>query len=117
MQSNNLLLVPFRKSVPISLSNTIRKYIGIKYDQHEIAFKDDLQSIDNLRKDAINVQEPHISGVFKLQKYAAQLGLSPLRRNRNQSLARANNLHSLLEFKVPDGCKHPREKVSWICPV
>ena len=37
-------------------------------------FADDLQVIDRLRQDAVNVQEPHISGVKRLQAYAAQLG-------------------------------------------
>ena len=101
MQSNNLLLVPFRKSVPIALSDPIRKYIGVKYDQHETTFKDDLQSIDNLRKDAINVQEPHISGVIKLQKYAAQLGPSPLQSNSGQSLAVLTICTVFLSSKFP----------------
>lgn len=36
-------------------------------------FADDLQAIDRLRTDAINVHEPHASGVKRLQAYAAQL--------------------------------------------
>jgi programmed cell death 6-interacting protein len=36
-------------------------------------FTEDLAAIDQLRADAINVQEPHQSGVRKLAKYAAQL--------------------------------------------
>ena len=36
-------------------------------------FKNDLQVIDSLRKDAVNVREAHTSGVPKLQAYAAQL--------------------------------------------
>lgn len=36
-------------------------------------FADDLLIIDRLRADAINVQEPHTSGITKLVTYAAQL--------------------------------------------
>ena len=36
-------------------------------------FRQDLDVVDALRKDAVNVQEPHTSGVKKLQAYAAQL--------------------------------------------
>lgn len=36
-------------------------------------FKQDLEVIDTLRRDAINVREPHLSGVRKLQAYAGQL--------------------------------------------
>ena len=36
-------------------------------------FAADLAAIDKLRTDAINVQEPHESGVRKLCEYAAQL--------------------------------------------
>jgi programmed cell death 6-interacting protein len=36
-------------------------------------FKQDLEVIDSLRRDAVNVREPHASGVKKLQTYAGQL--------------------------------------------
>jgi hypothetical protein len=36
-------------------------------------FRQDLEVIDNLRRDAINVREPHISGIKRLQTYAGQL--------------------------------------------
>jgi programmed cell death 6-interacting protein len=36
-------------------------------------FKNDLEVIDDLRRDAVNVREPHASGITKLTKYAAQL--------------------------------------------
>lgn len=36
-------------------------------------FKHDLEVIDTLRRDAVNVREPHPSGIKKLQAYAAQL--------------------------------------------
>lgn len=36
-------------------------------------FRKDLDVIDALRRDAVNVQEPHQSGIKKLQAYAAQL--------------------------------------------
>ncbi|KAF4119570.1 programmed cell death 6-interacting protein [Geosmithia morbida] len=36
-------------------------------------FKRDLEIIDDLRRDAVNVREPHTSGIAKLMKYAAQL--------------------------------------------
>jgi hypothetical protein len=36
-------------------------------------FRNDLDAIDVLRREAVNVREPHASGVRKLQAYAAQL--------------------------------------------
>ena len=36
-------------------------------------FVDDLRIIDQLRQEAITVQEPHTSGIKRLQAYAAQL--------------------------------------------
>lgn len=68
-----MLFIPFRRSTHISLSTTIRQYINAKYDQHPDMFRQDLEAIDNLRKDAVNVREPHQSGIAKLQAYAAQL--------------------------------------------
>jgi programmed cell death 6-interacting protein len=36
-------------------------------------FKHDLEIIDALRRDAINIREPHPAGAAKLLAYAAQL--------------------------------------------
>ena len=36
-------------------------------------FAEDLQLVDQMRTDAINVNEPHISGIKRLTEYAAQL--------------------------------------------
>ncbi|KAI0547402.1 BRO1-like domain-containing protein [Xylaria curta] len=76
MQSNNgngILAVPFRKGTQLSLSSAIKQYISTKYDQHPDMFRQDLDVIDALRRDAVNVREPHPSGVKKLQAYGAQL--------------------------------------------
>lgn len=73
MQSGNILQIPFHRSAPISLAESIKSYISTKYDQHPSTFARDLEIIDQLRKDAINALEPHASGVRKLQSYAAQL--------------------------------------------
>ncbi|MBE7180712.1 MAG: hypothetical protein INR71_05815, partial [Terriglobus roseus] len=43
------------------------------YDQSPATFADDLRAIDQLREEAINVREPHVSGVAKLHRYIAQL--------------------------------------------
>ncbi|KAI1418033.1 BRO1-domain-containing protein [Hypoxylon sp. FL1857] len=72
MQSN-ILAVPFRKGTQLSLSLAIRQYISTKYDQHPDMFRQDLEVIDALRRDAVNVREPHPSGVARLQAYAGQL--------------------------------------------
>ncbi|KAI0593306.1 BRO1-like domain-containing protein [Biscogniauxia sp. FL1348] len=72
MQSN-ILAVSFRKGTQLSLSSAIRQYISTKYDQHPDMFRQDLEVIDALRRDAVNLREPHPSGVKKLQAYAAQL--------------------------------------------
>ncbi len=36
-------------------------------------FKKDLEAIDDMRRNAINTLEPHVSGISKLTLYAAQL--------------------------------------------
>ncbi|EGC42025.1 conserved hypothetical protein [Histoplasma capsulatum var. duboisii H88] len=71
--ASNILLIPLRRSHPISLSTAMKQYISNKYDQRPEIFAEDLLIIDRLRMDAINVQEPHISGISRLVTYAAQL--------------------------------------------
>ncbi|KAG6059945.1 hypothetical protein E4U32_003745 [Claviceps aff. humidiphila group G2b] len=71
--TGSVLSLPFRRSSHFSLASTIRQYINSKHDQHPDMFNQDLDTIDALRQDAINVREPHLSGVEKLEAYAAQL--------------------------------------------
>ncbi|CAK7563655.1 MAG: pH-response regulator protein palA/rim20 [Sporothrix epigloea] len=71
-QSNQLPL-PFRKSTHLSLATVIRRYVTEKYGQHPDTFREDLDVIDTLRRDAVNVREAHPSGIKKLQAYAGQL--------------------------------------------
>ncbi|CAK7262832.1 pH-response regulator protein palA/rim20 [Sporothrix epigloea] len=71
-QSNQLVL-PFRKSTHITLATVIRRYVTEKYGQHPDTFRQDLDVIDALRRDAVNVREAHASGIKKLQAYAGQL--------------------------------------------
>lgn len=73
LHSSNILQLPFRRSHPVSLSGAITQYISSKYDQRPDMFADDLMIIDRLRTEAINVQEPHVSGISRLVTYAAQL--------------------------------------------
>nr|CDP29190.1 Putative pH-response regulator protein [Podospora anserina S mat+] len=73
MTTNSILSLPFRKSVQLSLSSSLRQYISKKYDQHPDMFRHDLEVIDSLRRDAVNTREPHSTGIRKLQTYAAQL--------------------------------------------
>jgi hypothetical protein len=69
----NILFLPFRRTHSVSLSDAIKQYISSKYDQHPDMFKQDLEVIDNLRRDAVNVKEPHVSGLRKIAAYAGQL--------------------------------------------
>ena len=71
--SRNILQFPFRRSHTVSLSDAITQYISSKYDQRPDMFADDLLIIDRLRDEAINVLEPHVSGISRLVTYAAQL--------------------------------------------
>ncbi|KAJ5934716.1 hypothetical protein N7466_004263 [Penicillium verhagenii] len=71
--ASNILQLPFRRSHSVSLSDAITQYISSKYDQRPDMFADDLLIIDRLRTEAINVQEPHVSGISRLVTYAAQL--------------------------------------------
>ncbi|KAJ5570429.1 uncharacterized protein N7459_009859 [Penicillium hispanicum] len=73
MASSNILQLPFRRSHTVSLSDAITQYISSKYDQRPDMFADDLMIIDRLRSEAVNVQEPHVSGISRLVTYAAQL--------------------------------------------
>jgi hypothetical protein len=69
----NVLFLPFRRTHSVSLSDAIKQYISSKYDQHPDMFRQDLEVIDNLRRDAVNVKEPHVSGLKKIAAYAGQL--------------------------------------------
>ncbi|CZT44935.1 probable pH-response regulator palA protein [Rhynchosporium secalis] len=71
--ASNILSLPFRKTNSVSLSEAIKQYISSKYDQHPDMFKEDLEVIDALRRDAVFVREPHISGIKKISAYAGQL--------------------------------------------
>jgi programmed cell death 6-interacting protein len=73
MDTSNILQLPFRRSHSVSLSDAITQYISSKYDQRPDMFAEDLMIIDRLRSEAVNVQEPHFSGVSRLITYAAQL--------------------------------------------
>ncbi|CRG85458.1 pH-response regulator protein palA/RIM20 [Talaromyces islandicus] len=73
MTSSNILQLPFRRTHAVSLSDAITQYISSKYDQRPDMFADDLLILDRLRTEAVNVQEPHVSGVSRLVTYAAQL--------------------------------------------
>ncbi|TVY83955.1 pH-response regulator protein, partial [Lachnellula suecica] len=71
--SSNILFLPFRKTNSLALSAAIKQYISSKYDQHPDMFKQDLEVIDALRRDAVNVREPHTSGIKKISAYSGQL--------------------------------------------
>ena len=71
--NRNILQLPFRRSHTVSLSDAITQYISSKYDQRPDMFAEDLMIIDRLRSEAVNVQEPHFSGISRLITYAAQL--------------------------------------------
>src|SRR5437764_9860759 len=70
---SNILFLPFRKTNTLALSAAIKQYISSKYDQHPDMFRQDLEVIDALRRDATNVREPHTSGIKKIAAYAGQL--------------------------------------------
>jgi len=70
---SNILFLPFRKTNSLALSAAIKQHISSKYDQHPDMFKQDLEVIDGLRRDAVNVREPHTSGIRKIAAYAGQL--------------------------------------------
>ncbi|KJR81226.1 programmed cell death 6-interacting protein [Sporothrix schenckii 1099-18] len=69
----NQLSLPFRKSTHLSLATAIGQYVADKYGQHPDTFREDMDVIDTLRRDAVNVREAHPSGIKKLQAYAGQL--------------------------------------------
>lgn len=68
-------------------------------------FADDLMIIDQLRSEAVNVQEPHVSGISRLVTYAAQLkwlgGKFPIDvRNSSSFLLSLSSRGFLLLFKA-----------------
>jgi len=65
--------LPFRRTHNVSFGDAIKRYISTKYDQHPDMFTHDLETIDRLRHAAVNSLEPHVSGISKIQAYAAQL--------------------------------------------
>src|SRR5688572_28342830 len=65
--------ISFRKATSLKLSDAVKQYISTKYDQHPDMFSSDLAAIDQLRADAVNVQEVHVSGIHKLARYAGHL--------------------------------------------
>ncbi|KAH8685473.1 putative pH signal transduction protein pala [Tricladium varicosporioides] len=71
--ASNILFLPFRKTNSLALSTAIKQYISSKYEQHPDMFKQDLEVIDALRRDAVHVREPHTSGIKKITAYAGQL--------------------------------------------
>ena len=71
--AGNVLCLPFRKTHSLAISDAIKQYISSKYEQHPDMFKQDLEVIDNLRRDAVYVRGPHTSGLKKIAAYAAQL--------------------------------------------
>ncbi|KAI9852873.1 MAG: pH-response regulator protein palA/rim20 [Thelocarpon superellum] len=71
--SGNILDLPFRRTHSVSLADAIKQYISTKYDQHPDMFAHDLETIDHLRAEAINVREPHVSGIRKITRYTAQV--------------------------------------------
>ena len=70
---SNILFLPFRRTNSLALSAAIKQYISSKYDQHPDMFKQDLEVVDALRRDAVNVTEAHTSGIKRVTAYAAQL--------------------------------------------
>lgn len=73
MQTSNLLSLPFRRATHVDLSQAITSHVQSRFNQHISGFESDLRAIETLRKDSINANEVHYSGVVKLQRYAAQL--------------------------------------------
>lgn len=68
-----MLSIPFRRTAAVSMAEPIKQYISNKYDQHPSMFADDCAAIDNTRVAAVQVADAHVSGIKKLEAYAAQL--------------------------------------------
>jgi programmed cell death 6-interacting protein len=68
-----MLSIPFRRTAAVSMAAPIKQYISNKYDQHPSMFADDCVAIDNTRTAAVQVTDAHVSGIKKLEAYAAQL--------------------------------------------
>lgn len=71
--ASNILEIPFRKSQNVDLSTAIKSYISTRYEESPEKYADDIRAIEALRQDAITTLEPHVSGVQRLARYAAQL--------------------------------------------
>ena len=69
----HILIIPFRRTHSVSLADALKQYISKNYDQHPDMFKQDLETIDKQRIEAVTTLEPHVSGIRKIASYAAQL--------------------------------------------
>lgn len=83
--TSNILEIPFRRAQSVDISSAIKNYIESKFDQQSATFKDDCDTIEILREEAINITEPHNTGIEKLTTYAAQLRYMVSRVSRRQS--------------------------------
>jgi hypothetical protein len=125
---SNILFLPFRKTTSLALSAAIKQYISSKYDQHPDMFKQDLEVIDALRRDAVNVREPHNSGIKKIAAYAGQLSWMggkfpidvsfqlPNRPSVSDKMVDWSRLHMVpgsgLQYRTPDIREQPQIRTS-----
>jgi programmed cell death 6-interacting protein len=70
--ATNILSIPFRRTRPVPLIETLKSFISTALDQHPEQFKDDLLALDRLRADIITL-DIHPSSLERLLKYHGQL--------------------------------------------
>ena len=70
--ATNILSIPFRRTKPVPLIETLKSFISTTLDQHPEQFKDGLLALDRLRADIITL-DIHPSSLERLLKYHGQL--------------------------------------------
>lgn len=70
--ATNILSVPFRRTRPIPLSQKLKEFISTTLDQHPEQFKDDLETLDQLRADIVTL-DVHPGSLERLVVYHSHL--------------------------------------------
>ena len=70
--ATNILSVPFRRTKPVPLAESLSEFISTSLSQHPEQFKEDLAALNQLRCD-IQSLDVHPSSLERLVQYNGQL--------------------------------------------
>ncbi|GAO48459.1 BRO1-domain-containing protein [Saitoella complicata NRRL Y-17804] len=70
--NSNILSVPLKRTLPVSLASSLQSFVYNKYDQHPEQFRDDFKELDALRSRCVGVSV-RVECIQDFQRYYAQL--------------------------------------------